>query len=106
MPMQRALYPKNWEAIVAAVRQRSGNRCEMCGVRNGELHPVTGSRVVLTTAHYPDPTPMNCDLSNLLHLCQRDHLRLDAQHHADSRRRTQARRLAKDQNCLPILQEE
>lgn len=33
-----ALYPKNWPTeIVPAIRRRSGNRCELCGVPNGEL---------------------------------------------------------------------
>lgn len=31
-------YPKNWSTeIVPAIRQRSGNKCEVCGVPNGEL---------------------------------------------------------------------
>lgn len=88
-PENRARYPANWKQIVAQVRERSGNRCEGtpafpdCRAVNGEPHPETGSRVVLTTAHL-DHVPENCDLTNLRHLCQRCHLTYDAQHHAQT----------------------
>ena len=88
-PENRARYPANWKQIVAQVRERSGNRCEdtpafpECRAVNGEPHPETGSKVVLTTAHL-DHVPENCDLSNLRHLCQRCHLNYDAQHHAQT----------------------
>ena len=88
-PENRARYPANWKQIVAQVRERSGNRCEgtpafpECRAVNGEPHPETGSKVVLTTAHL-DHVPENCDLSNLRHLCQRCHLTYDAQHHAQT----------------------
>ena len=36
MPFRRQLYPDDWEAIVAAVRARSGDKCERCGAVNGE----------------------------------------------------------------------
>jgi hypothetical protein len=89
-PENKARYPANWKSIVEAVRQRSGNRCEGspdfpdCRAANGEPHPETGSRVVLTTAHL-DHQPENCDLSNLRHWCQRCHLNYDAEHHAQTR---------------------
>ncbi len=85
----RARYPKNWKDIVAQVRERSGDRCEgsplfpACRAPNGEPHPESGSRVVLTTAHL-DHTPENCDLENLRHWCQRCHLNYDAKHHAQT----------------------
>ena len=88
-PENRARYPANWKQIVAQIRERSGNRCEgtpmfpECRAANGEPHPETGSKVVLTTAHL-DHVPENCDLSNLRHLCQRCHLTYDAQHHAQT----------------------
>ncbi|WP_186163118.1 hypothetical protein [Burkholderia gladioli] len=91
-PENRARYPADWKAIVAKVRERSGNRCEgspdfpECRAENGQPHPLTGSRVVLTTAHL-DHQPENCDLSNLRHWCQRCHLNYDKEHHAATRRR-------------------
>lgn len=36
-PEHRALYPKNWKAIRAAVLDRAGHKCEHCGRENGEL---------------------------------------------------------------------
>lgn len=99
MPIKKenkALYPHNWKAIVAAVRERSGNRCEgspaypACRAANGEPHPETGSMVVLTTGHLDhDPTNGSLDdLSNLRHWCNRCHLVYDAKHHAQTVYRT------------------
>lgn len=95
----RARYPKNWRAIVAEIRERSGNRCEGspaypdCRAENGQPHPVTGSRVVLTTAHL-DHQPENCDPANLRHMCQRCHLTYDAAHHARNAAETRRARKA------------
>lgn len=86
-PENRARYPADWKQIVAQVRERSGNRCEGsprwpdCRAVNGDAHPETGSKVVLTTAHL-DHVPENCGLANLRHWCQRCHLVYDAKHHA------------------------
>lgn len=88
-PENRARYPKDWKAIVAQVRERSGNACEGspafpdCRAPNSEPHPATGSKVVLTTAHL-DHTPENCELANLRHWCQRCHLVYDGKHHAET----------------------
>lgn len=90
-PENRARYPADWRAISLAIRRRAGNCCEWCGAQNGRPHPVTGSRVVLTTAHL-DHTPENCDPVNLRALCQRCHLRYDATHHANNARRTRLER--------------
>ena len=83
MPMQRHLYPRNWDAIAYQVKQEAEWRCEECGRecrRSGE--PVTDfveriqtarvsecpavaeflekpTRFVLTVAHL-DHRPENC----------------------------------------------
>ena len=36
-PENRARYPKDWPAISNRIRERAGNRCEFCGVLNGEI---------------------------------------------------------------------
>lgn len=86
-----ARYPKDWKAIVAEVRGRAGNRCEGspaypdCRAANGEPHPVTGSRVVLTTAHLDHQPENNGEPGNRPNLrawCNRCHLTYDAKHHA------------------------
>lgn len=88
----RHLYPPDWKQISQRIRfERAGNKCEWCQAENGKPHPITGSKVVLTVAHL-DHTPANCSDSNLAALCQRCHLRYDAEHHrrnaAETRRRT------------------
>lgn len=93
---ERARYPQDWKAISASIRDRAGQRCECegeCGLhrttpgprrceeRNGQPARWAKGRVVLTVAHL-DHTPENCDPSNLKAMCQRCHLRYDAEHHA------------------------
>lgn len=86
------------------VRERSGGRCECagecgrghegrCAATDGAPHPVTGSRVVLTTAHL-NHTPEDCRLENLRHMCQACHLSLDRHHHAANARATRRARRA------------
>lgn len=50
---------------------------DRCQAEDGEPHPISGSRVVLTVAHL-DHAPENCDPLNLKAMCQRCHNRLDA----------------------------
>lgn len=115
-PEQRALYPPDWPAITRRIKEdRAGGRCEclgecgsprhvtsdptMCGTPvgrclafNGEPHPSTGSRVVLTTAHR-DHDPANCRDENLAAMCQSCHLHYDKEHHAETRSATRRREL-------------
>ena len=97
MPFNRDLYPSNWPAISRRIRERADWRCEFCGARNGQPHPETGSRVVLTVAHL-DHNPQNCADDNLRALCQRCHLRYDARLHAQHAAQTRrAKRAASGQ---------
>mgnify|MGYP000219769528 CR=1 FL=1 len=114
MPVDWSKYPKDWRAIVDQIRERSGDRCECrgecgapeckkapCLAAHKAPHPVTSSRVILTTAHLDHDTRNN-DPENLRHLCQRCHLTLDAAQHAQNARRTRiARREAAGQTRLP-----
>jgi len=92
MPFDRAKYPANWPDISRRIRERAGQRCEWCGARNGQPHPITGSRVVLTVAHlgtphYPDGSlgskqdKLDCRDENLAALCQLHHFSLDRDDH-------------------------
>ena len=75
MPIRRDDYPPDWELRSRFVRfVRARGRCEWCGAKDGEPHPATGSRVMLTTAHIYDRNPMACSLLNLAALCQGCHL--------------------------------
>jgi hypothetical protein len=77
-PENRARYPKDWAIRSRFVRfVRARGRCEWCGAVHGEPHPLTGSIVVLTTAHVHDDRPEASSLLNLAALCQRCHNRHD-----------------------------
>jgi hypothetical protein len=61
MAFRKEDYPPNWTEIREAVRQRAGDRCEGspnypdCRAINGWPHPVTGTKVVCTTASATEP---------------------------------------------------
>lgn len=100
---ERARYPRDWAQISAQIRfVRAGGRCECtgqcgatphepgrCGAVHDRPHPLTGSKVLLTTAHL-DHTPENCDPANLAAMCQRCHLAYDAVQHAVNASHTRA----------------
>lgn len=99
-PEHRKHYDKNWRKLSRWIRTvRAGNTCEWCHARNHEPHPVTGSKVVLTVAHF-NQTPGDNRLDNLVALCQRCHLALDRDQHKENARRT---RQAKKDRARPLL---
>lgn len=78
-PENRARYPRDWAIRSRFVRfVRARGRCEWCGAEHGKPHPVTGSVVVLTTAHVFDDRPEASSLLNLAALCQKCHNGHDA----------------------------
>lgn len=86
-PENRKRYPVDWKLRSRFVRHvRARNRCEWCGAVNGQPHPATGSRVVLTAAHVFDHRPEAASLLNLAALCQRCHNRHDAPMRQTNRR--------------------
>lgn len=87
MPMDRKRYPENWKELALSVKEAAGWRCMACGKqcrRPGE--PFKTHRNTLTV-HHVDHIPENCSRENLIALCAPCHLKADAQHHAESRRR-------------------
>ena len=87
-PEMKARYPKDWKKRSLFVRKfRAKDCCEWCGAKNGEPHPETGSKVVLTCAHVWDHRPEASSLMNLAALCQRCHNRHDAKRRAENRRK-------------------
>ena len=103
MPMDRSRYPDDWEEISRRIRfGRANGCCEFCGAVHGEKHPETGSIVVLTVAHLDHDTTNN-DESNLAALCQRCHLRYDADLHAQHAAETRRRRM-EDAGQLRLLE--
>lgn len=79
LPENRARYPADWALRSRFVRfVRARGRCEWCGAAHGLAHPLTGSKVVLTTAHVFDDRPEAAGLLNLAALCQKCHNGHDA----------------------------
>lgn len=108
MPMDRSRYPDGWDKISRQIRfDRAGGKCEGspaypdCRAEHGKPHPITGSIVVLTTAHLgidkEDGSPgdkhdkMDVRPENLRAWCQRCHLTYDIKDHmanaAETRRK-------------------
>lgn len=86
MPVDYKKYHPKWSLISRLIRfLRAGNKCEECGAVNGQPHPVTGSKVVLTVAHLDHDINNNL-FNNLKALCQRCHLWHDRHHHAFNRK--------------------
>lgn len=102
-PENRVRYPKDWALRSRFVRfVRARNRCEWCGAANGQPHPVTGSIVVLTTAHVHDDRPEACSLLNLAALCQRCHNGHDA-NARQQRRRERLRRASRQRDLFEVF---
>lgn len=109
MPMDLSRYPKNWKEISHEIRfVRAGGKCEGspaypdCRAEHGKPHPVTGSKVILTTAHIgadlPDGSPgdkhdkMDVRPENLRAWCQRCHLTYDIAEHVENAAKTRRRK--------------
>ena len=65
-------YPKNWPKIAVAVKDWAGWHCENCGHGHD---PATGYTL---TVHHLDGIKTNCEWRNLVALCQRCHLHIQA----------------------------
>lgn len=86
-PEMKTRYPKDWKLRSRFIRHyRARNKCEWCGAENGQPHPETGSKVVLTTAHVYDHRPENASFLNLAALCQKCHNGHDAEMRRKNRR--------------------
>ena len=65
-------YPANWDEIARRVKGAAGWRCEHCG------HPHEPDAGYTLTVHHLDGDPANNAPSNLVALCQRCHLSVQA----------------------------
>jgi hypothetical protein len=65
-------YPDDWKEISRACKEAAGWKCIRCGHANDQ---ASGH---LLTVHHLDMNPSNCAWWNLLALCQKCHLRIQA----------------------------
>lgn len=87
MPMNRALYPKNWNEIARGVKEKAGWKCENCGKQcRRPNEPFDTHRNTLTVSHQ-NHNPQDISPENLKALCAPCHLRYDAEHHAETRQK-------------------
>lgn len=98
MPVDYLKYPPDWPERRLRILERAKNRCELCGVENYSAIAGGLARVILTVAHL-DHDEENFEVTDerLAALCQRCHLRYDAQEKA---RRRRVKRYAK--SLFPI----
>ncbi|NCN09717.1 MAG: hypothetical protein GW938_07725 [Leptospira sp.] len=103
-PENKERYPSNWKEISYRIRfERAEGFCEWCGAENYKPHPITGSKVILTTAHI-NHIPEDCRDENLAALCQRCHLNHDRHIHIKNRRENrEKRRLEKELTLLKAI---
>ena len=72
MTWDRSKYPGGWEGIAKEVKERAGWCCRHCG------HPHDPEAGRTLTVHHLDGDPGNCDDDNLVALCQKCHLHIQA----------------------------
>lgn len=87
MPMDRKRYPANWKEIALEVKAAAGWRCAGCGKKCREPGEKLDTHQRTLTVHHIDHNPENCKRENLIALCAPCHLRADAPHHAETRRK-------------------
>ena len=87
MPMDRKRYPADWDEIAFRIKSQAGWKCQVCGKqcrKPGE--PFDTHRRTLTVAHL-NHIPEDCSDGNLKAMCAVCHLRYDARHHAETRKK-------------------
>jgi len=67
-------YPPDWPDIARQVKDAADWRCEHCG------HPHDPATGHVLTVHHLDGNPANCADDNLVALCQRCHLHIQARY--------------------------
>jgi len=72
MRRSTGIYPKNWSEIATDVKKAADWRCVRCGHKHD---PDTG---YCLTVHHMDMNPANSRWWNLLPLCQKCHLHIQA----------------------------
>lgn len=87
MPMDRKRYPPEWTFIAYSIKYQAEWKCEVCGKqcrKPGE--PFDTHKRTLTVAHL-NHIPEDIRPENLMAMCAPCHLKYDAKHHAETRKR-------------------
>jgi 5-methylcytosine-specific restriction endonuclease McrA len=87
MPMNRKLYPPDWDAIAFSIKEAANWTCQKCSKKCLEPHQVFEEykrdrsmwAIYTLTVHHIDHVPANCDRKNLIALCSVCHRRQHAQ---------------------------
>lgn len=66
----KKLYPANWKEISLRIRKRYHYKCQRCFTKSKPKF--------ILTVHHLDINPVNCNLSNLVLLCQKCHLHIQS----------------------------
>lgn len=65
-------YPDNWKTIALKVKEEAGWKCVRCG------HVNDAKAGYMLTVHHLDGNKSNCEWWNIVPLCQRCHLSIQA----------------------------
>lgn len=70
-------YPDNWKEIAKRIKDKANWHCEQCG------HPHDYESGHVLTVHHLNGDKADCAYKNLVALCQRCHLKVQAYYHPD-----------------------
>lgn len=87
MPMDKARYPADWKRIAQTVKEKAGWICQGCGMQCRRPGEAFDTHRRTLTVHHINHIPEDCREENLIALCAGCHLRADAEHHAETRRK-------------------
>lgn len=102
MPMQRELYPADWEAIALRKKESVSWKCEGCGLQCRKPGEPFDTQKRTLTVHHPHFDKGNPDAA-LEALCVGCHLRADLPHHMENAAKTrQRKRIERGQMALEV----
>lgn len=86
MPVDWSLYPVDWADIATAVKEAAGWQCQVCGKQCRKPGEPFDTHVrTLTVAHYDHD--VQAEQVFVVAMCAPCHLRYDAPHKAERRKR-------------------
>lgn len=102
MPMQRKLYPDDWEAIAFRKKEAVDWICERCQMQCRKPGEPFDTHKRTMSVHHPD-FDKNDPNARLEALCSGCHLRADLPHHMENAAKTrQRKRLERGQMVLEV----